>query len=47
MTDEEFRQLTSEIDWVCKCLACCCPPGRGHNHPRFEEWYDEQLRRRP
>jgi len=26
------------VGGICRCVACCCPPGQGHNHPDFEWW---------
>lgn len=30
--------LAEEVGLVCRCMRCCCPPGRGHNHPRYDEY---------
>lgn len=30
----------ADIGLVCRALRCICPPGRGHRHPRWQEWLD-------
>jgi hypothetical protein len=39
MTPAELEQLKVAVGLVCRCLRCCCPPGRGHNHPRYNEMW--------
>lgn len=31
-----------DIGSTCRCLECCCPEGRGHRHPRYQEYLEEQ-----
>lgn len=32
-----------EVGGLCRCLKCCCPPGEGHNDPRWKA-YEKALR---
>lgn len=41
---EELRaELARQDDPLCRCMACCCPPGRGHNSAAYAR-YEDSLR---
>lgn len=35
----------NQLGPLCRCLPCCCRPGRGHNHPDFEALYERLMGR--
>jgi hypothetical protein len=31
-----------EVGGICRCVTCCCKPGRGHNHPAWRAYEAEE-----
>jgi len=40
LLDELEAELARQDDLLCRCMACCCPPGRGHNSDAYMRYED-------
>lgn len=34
--------LAQLVGPMCRCFPCCCPPGRGHNDPRWIDFEEQE-----